>query len=104
MKSKLEKEMNASIEDAEKKQYSVLVEETKPPTPVLRHFCFAYLVGGGICCFGQMIYKLLSFTELSDKHCVTVTLVILIFQTQFFIIRLIIFLQILNWIRFMIIL
>lgn len=79
MSNQLEKTMKASIDEAKKKEYSVLVEETKPPTPLLKHMLWAFLIGGLICLIGQVFYELLCLTEMKDKHCVTFTLVILIF-------------------------
>lgn len=79
MSDELKKQMKASLDDAKKKEYSILVEETKPPKHLLKNIARAYLVGGGICLLGQGIYTLLALTEMSDKHCVTITLVILIF-------------------------
>lgn len=79
MSDMLKKQMDQSIDEAKKKEYSVLVEETKPPKPILKNMVMAFLFGGAICLLGQIIYELLTFTEMSDKHCVTITLVILIF-------------------------
>lgn len=79
MTDALKKQMKASLDDAKKKEYSILVEETRPPKPLLKNIATAYLIGGGICLLGQGIYTLLTLTEMSDKHCVTITLVILIF-------------------------
>ena len=79
MSNQLKKTMKASLKEAKKKEYSVLVEETKPPTPLLKHMLSAFVVGGLICLIGQVFYELLALTELNDKDCVTVTLVILIF-------------------------
>lgn len=79
MSDELKKEMDHSMEEAMKKEYSVLVEETKPPKPILKNMLMAFLVGGLICLLGQILYELLTLTEMSDKHCVTMALVILIF-------------------------
>lgn len=79
MTDALKKQMKASLDDAKKKEYSILVEETRPKKPLLKNIAMAYLIGGGICLLGQGIYTLLTLTEMSDKHCVTITLVILIF-------------------------
>lgn len=79
MTDMLKKQMDHSIDEARKKQYSVLVEETKPPKPILKNVLMAFLFGGAICLLGQIIYELLALTEIIDKHCVTITLVILIF-------------------------
>lgn len=79
MTDALKKQMKASLDDAKKKEYSILVEETRPKKPLLKNIATAYLIGGGICLLGQGIYTLLTLTEMSDKHCVTITLVILIF-------------------------
>lgn len=57
----------------------MLVEETKPPTPLLKHMILAFLIGGLICVIGQALYELLCLTGMKDTHCVTMTLVILIF-------------------------
>lgn len=84
MSEELKTQMNASIEDAKKKEYSVLVEETKPPKHLLRNVIAAFFVGGSICLLGQVIYELLALTEMIDKHCVTITLVILIFLGSLF--------------------
>ena len=79
MSEQLKKTMKASMDEAKKKEYSVLVEETKPPTPLLKHMLNAFVFGGLICLIGQVFYELLTLTDLNDKDCVTVTLVILIF-------------------------
>ena len=79
MSNQLKKTMKASLKEAKKKEYSVLVEETKPPTPLLKHMLNAFVFGGLICLIGQVFYELLTLTDLNDKDCVTVTLVILIF-------------------------
>lgn len=84
MQDELKKQMEVSIDEAKKKEYSVLVEETKPQTPLLRNVVIAFLVGGAICLLGQIIYELLTLTEMSDKHCVTIALVILIFLGSLF--------------------
>lgn len=79
MSDELKKQMKASLDAARKKEYSVLVEETKPPKPILKNIAHAFWIGGTICLLGQGIYTLLTLTEMSDKHCITITLVILIF-------------------------
>lgn len=78
MSENLEKSMNESLKKAKQKEYSDLVNEMKPKTPVLKNVFFAYLIGGAICVIGQIIYELLALSSLSDKTCVTLTLVILI--------------------------
>jgi stage V sporulation protein AC len=78
MSENLEKSMNESLKQAKQKEYAELVKETKPKTPVLKNVCCAFFVGGLICVIGQIIYELLKLTAMTDKHCVTVTLMILI--------------------------
>ncbi len=78
MSEDLEKSMNESLRQAKQKEYAELVAETKPKTPVLKNLCRAFLVGGLISVIGQIIYELLKLTSITDKHCVTVTLMILI--------------------------
>lgn len=78
MSEELEKSMNESLKQAKQKEYAELVEETKPKTPLLKNISCAFLVGGLISVIGQIIYELLKLTAMTDKHCVTVTLMILI--------------------------
>ncbi|HMM06055.1 MAG TPA: stage V sporulation protein AC [Clostridiales bacterium] len=78
MSEHLEQSMNESLKQAKQKEYAELVEETKPKTPMLKNICWAFLVGGLISVIGQIIYELLKLTAMTDKHCVTVTLMILI--------------------------
>lgn len=84
MTERLKKEMEASLLEARKKEYSALAEELKPKTPVVKNAFCAFLVGGGICLFGQVIYLLLGFTDMTDRHAVTLTLIILIFLAALF--------------------
>ena len=74
----LEQSVTASLEEARKKAYGKLAEELKPKSPVLKNVFFAFLWGGGICAFGEILYLLLGFTSLTEKNCITVTLLLLI--------------------------
>lgn len=78
MSDYLEKSMNESLKEAKQIEYAELVKETKPQTPVLKNLSRAFLVGGLISVIGQIIYEILRLTEMTEKHCVTVTLMLLI--------------------------
>ena len=71
--------MRASLEEARKKEYAALIEETKAPPPVLKNMVMAFLVGGLICLIAQILYALLVGTNLNDKDAITVVLLFLIF-------------------------
>lgn len=84
MSEKLKKSMEESLKKAKIKEYSALVQETKPKPPLAKNAAFAFLCGGAICLLGQIIYELLALTPMSDKHCVVTTLILLIFGGAFF--------------------
>ncbi len=63
----------------EKKEYSSLVKKLSPPSPKLKDFIWAYLVGGFICVIGQLLTELYSYFGLFEKQIKMAVPVTLIF-------------------------
>ena len=60
--------------------YKQLVHKTTKKSPVVKDCIKAFLFGGGICCFGQLLKTLYSLTSLNDKEirlAVSVTLIVI---------------------------
>ena len=62
----------------DKKKYSEMTKKASPPSPKLKDFIWAYIVGGAICVIGQLLmelYKSFEWDEKVVKMAVPVTLV-----------------------------
>ena len=62
------------------KQYKDLVHTTTPKSPLLKDCIKAFLFGGGICCFGEILKTLYSMTSLNEdevKLAVSATLILI---------------------------
>ncbi len=49
------------------KEYSRLVKRLSPPSKKIKNFILAYVIGGGICVFGQLLIELYEYMGLSEK-------------------------------------
>ncbi len=61
-------------------QYQQLVHNTTPKSPLLKDCILAFVFGGSICCFGQllkMLYTNLGLTEDEVKLAVPATLIVI---------------------------
>lgn len=61
-------------------QYDKMVKKASPPSPKVKDFIFAYLIGGLICMIGQLFKELYVYLGLSEevvKMLVPVTLIFL---------------------------
>ena len=61
-------------------QYQQLVSSTTPKSPLLKDCILAFLFGGSICCFGQLlktVYTSLGLTEDEVKLAVPATLIVI---------------------------
>ena len=61
-------------------EYGKLVKDISPPSPIVKNCIWAFLVGGAICCLGQLIktgYQALGLDEESAGTAVSMTLVFL---------------------------
>ena len=62
-----------------KNEYSLLVKELSPPSPKIKDFVWAYLVGGFICVVGQLLFEMYSYFGLLEKQIKMAVPVTLIF-------------------------
>lgn len=66
--------------DISNEKYNDMVKKASPPSPVLINCCKAFVVGGGICCFGQLLFnvcKNFGMTDIETRTVVSVTLIVL---------------------------
>ncbi len=64
----------------DKKQYKMLVSQITPKSPLLKDCLKAFIFGGGICCFGEVLRTLYGFTSLNEKElslAVSATLIVI---------------------------
>lgn len=50
-----------------KQEYKKMTEKASPPSPKLKNFFLAYLVGGLICVIGQLLNELYTYLGLQEK-------------------------------------
>ena len=63
-----------------KSEYAKLVKKHDSPTPIIKNCIFAFLVGGGICTFGQFILSMLQrvgVNEDTSKKIVPIVLILI---------------------------
>ena len=51
----------------DKKKYSEMTKKASPPSPKVKDFIWAYIVGGAICVIGQLLNELYTNMGLSEK-------------------------------------
>jgi len=51
----------------DKKKYSEMTKKASPPSPKLKDFIWAYIVGGAICVIGQLLNELYTSFNLPEK-------------------------------------
>ena len=51
----------------DKKKYSEMTKKASPPSPKIKDFIWAYMVGGAICVIGQLLNELYTSFDLSEK-------------------------------------
>ena len=51
----------------DKKKYSQMTKKASPPSPKLKDFVWAYIVGGAICVIGQLLNELYTAFDLPEK-------------------------------------
>ncbi len=64
----------------DKKKYSEMTKKASPPSPKLKDFVWAYIVGGAICVIGQLLNELytnMGFSEKVVKMAVPVSIIFL---------------------------
>ena len=66
-----------------KEEYSSYVESKVPPSPIGLDCFKAFLVGGLICMFGQIIFELCTLRGISETNSYTIVSITLIFISAF---------------------
>lgn len=61
------------------KEYSRLLKEKSPKSPVLKNCIFAFLIGGFICTLGEAFTSLYTYLKISEDDAKTLTSVTLVF-------------------------
>ncbi len=51
----------------DKKKYNEMTKKASPPSPKLKDFVWAYIVGGAICVIGQLLNELYTAFDLPEK-------------------------------------
>ena len=51
----------------DKKKYSQMTKKASPPSPKIKDFVWAYIVGGAICVIGQLLNELYTAFDLPEK-------------------------------------
>ena len=65
------------------KQYSDMVKKATPPSPVFKNCLFAFIFGGGICTFGQVLLKVYNYFGFNLQNSKTLVSISLIFIAAF---------------------
>ena len=66
--------------DISREQYDKMVKKASPPSPVVKNCLKAFLTGGAVCCFGQLLMQLYGLAGMGDderRAMVSVTLIVL---------------------------
>lgn len=61
------------------KEYSKLLKEKSPKSPVLKNCIFAFLIGGFICTLGEALTSLYTYLKIPEDDAKTLTSVTLVF-------------------------
>jgi stage V sporulation protein AC len=64
-----------------KKQYADIVKKASPPSPIIKNCVLAFVVGGSICVFGELLSKLYIYLGAGEKEVKMLIPVTLIFLT-----------------------
>ena len=51
----------------DKEKYNEMTKKASPPSPKLKDFVWAYVVGGAICVIGQLLTELYTFLNFDEK-------------------------------------
>lgn len=65
------------------KEYEKMAQKAAPPSHMVKNFFMAYLVGGLICTFGELLFTLYSYWEAEEKQARMAVSVTIIFITAF---------------------
>lgn len=68
------------MKEISKQEYANMVKKASPPSPKLKNCIMAFLVGGGICAFGQILFHIFAYFGIKPDICyllVTITIIVL---------------------------
>lgn len=65
------------------KEYKKMAQKAAPPSHMVKNFFMAYLVGGLICTFGELLFTLYSYWGAEEKQARMAVSVTIIFITAF---------------------
>jgi len=80
----LDKQFQKAKQQAEQQKYQQMVQSVKPKQTWLKNAIAAFVVGGAITAFAQVIQNILQAVGLAQKEAGTTTLVIMVFLGAFF--------------------
>jgi len=63
------------------KEYNEMVKKASPPSPKIKNFIMAFLIGGLICAFGEGLAQILEALDISKKNVDALVPIILIVLT-----------------------
>lgn len=65
-----------------KKEYAKMAKKASPPSPILKNCLSAFLSGGAICSFGQLLFSLYRYAGAQEKDARVFVSVTLIFAAS----------------------
>ena len=68
-----------NVKNINKEKYSEMVKKATPPSPVFKNCLFAFIFGGGICTFGQVLLKVYNYFGFNLQNSKTLVSISLIF-------------------------
>ena len=68
-----------NMKNINKEKYSEMVKKATPPSPVFKNCLFAFIFGGGICTFGQVLLKVYNYFGFNLQNSKTLVSISLIF-------------------------
>ena len=68
-----------NVKNINKEKYSEMVKKATPPSPIFKNCLFAFIFGGGICTFGQVLLKVYNYFGFNLQNSKTLVSISLIF-------------------------
>ena len=54
--------------DISNSKYAEMVKKKSPPSPIFKNCILAFTVGGAICCFGEVLFRLYEMLGLTNRE------------------------------------
>lgn len=84
MSNEIKKKQDQKEEQIQQQQYQSKVDNITPKPPLLKNICWAFVVGGLICTFGQLITDYFGGLGLSKKDASAYATAVLVFLGALF--------------------